>query len=171
MSIYSNSDVTVMAQVGSPFGINGLNKLHVFTEEVDSLIDYNNFLIRKDSCSEWNKVSLSSMKVQGKGLLVKINNSSTPEEAGSFACYEIGVLKSDLCDLEEGCFYYHQIEGLLVIDQNNNNIGRVKKMWSNGGHDVFEVLGPKNQILPFIDSVIVAVDLAKKTLKVNWDSE
>ncbi len=65
-------------------------------------------------------------------------------------------------ELEDGSYYYHQIIGLDVVDENGNTLGKIKEILSPGANDVWVVKRKQKNdlLLPVIDDVIKDVDLA-----------
>lgn len=63
--------------------------------------------------------------------------------------YRDGILKvskEKLTDLPENEFYYHQIIGLSVIDENDQELGKIKEILSPGANDVWVVQRPKKKM-------------------------
>jgi len=86
--------------------------------------------------------------------------------------YVGGVLKVSedyLFELSDDEFYLHEIIGLQVVDEEGENIGTVKEILSPGANDVWVVQrqGQKDLLLPYIDSVILHVDLEKNQVIVH----
>lgn len=64
--------------------------------------------------------------------------------------------------LPEGTYYRWQILGLKVLDQGGAQLGSVSEIIETGANDVYVVqrVGAEDLLLPAIESVILAVDLA-----------
>lgn len=80
-----------------------------------------------------------------------------------------GVLKVSeeyLLELEEDEFYLHEIIGSTVVDEEGNELGRVKEILSPGANDVWVVQrqGKRDLLLPYIDPVILDVDVENKRI-------
>ncbi|MGX7204062.1 ribosome maturation factor RimM [Enterococcus pingfangensis] len=83
-----------------------------------------------------------------------------------------GVLKiseKQLGELDEHEYYYHEIIGLTVIDEEDKEIGKITEILSPGANDVWVVKrkGQKDALLPYIESVVKAVDLTAGTVRVE----
>jgi len=78
------------------------------------------------------------------------------------------VSKEDLAQLEENEFYYHDIIGLTVLE-NDQVIGKVKEILSPGANDVWVIQrkGKKDALIPYIESVVKAIDLASGEVQVE----
>lgn len=79
------------------------------------------------------------------------------------------VSKEDLVDLEENEFYYHEIIGLTVVEENGRVIGKVKEILSPGANDVWVVQrkGQKDALIPYIESVVKKIDLESEVVTVE----
>lgn len=75
-----------------------------------------------------------------------------------------GILKvaeEFLIDLEENEYYYYEIIGLNVIDEQGKTLGKIKEILSPGANDVWVVQrkGQKDALIPYIESVVKDIDL------------
>ncbi|BCA86125.1 ribosome maturation factor RimM [Enterococcus saigonensis] len=79
------------------------------------------------------------------------------------------VDKEDVVQLDEDEYYYHQIIGLNVLDENEQEIGKIKEILSPGANDVWVVQrkGKKDALIPYITSVVKRVDLANGVVNVE----
>ncbi len=73
------------------------------------------------------------------------------------------VSKDELSELTENEYYYHEIIGLTVIDEQARELGKIKEILSPGANDVWVVQrkGKKDALIPYIESVVKQVDLDK----------
>ncbi|EOT43766.1 ribosome maturation factor RimM [Enterococcus dispar] len=79
------------------------------------------------------------------------------------------VAKDNLAALGEDEYYYHQIIGLTVLDENKHEIGKIKEILSPGANDVWVVQrkGKKDALIPYIASVVKAIDLTAGVVEVE----
>lgn len=72
-------------------------------------------------------------------------------------------------ELDDGSYYYHQIIGLDVVDEDGEVLGKIKEILSPGANDVWVVSrkGKKDLLLPVIDDVVKKVDLEAKQVVVE----
>jgi len=71
---------------------------------------------------------------------------------------------NDVPPLEEGVYYYYQLEGLQVVKEDNSIVGVVKEIMGTGGTSIFVVQGEKEYLIPFIEPVVKKVDLKEKRI-------
>ena len=88
--------------------------------------------------------------------------------------YRDGILKiskEKIGKLEENAFYYHEIVGLEVFDEEGELLGTIKEILSPGANDVWVIgtnkEGAKDILIPYIESVVKNVDIANNRVDVE----
>ncbi|MEG2254881.1 MAG: ribosome maturation factor RimM [Vagococcus sp.] len=88
--------------------------------------------------------------------------------------YRDGILKiskDSVGELEENAFYYHEIIGLEVFDEEGEQLGTIKEILSPGANDVWVIgqnkKGEKDILIPYIESVVKQVDVANNRVDVE----
>lgn len=110
-------------------------------------------------------------------LLVRFEGFETRTEAESLHGADLLIARSEVKPLPEGRHYRFELIGLTVRSRQGEVLGEVADVFSTGGNDVYVVRGPRGEILlPAIADVIVAIDLAGKSMTVapppglpGWD--
>ncbi len=83
-----------------------------------------------------------------------------------------GLLKvpeSQLSDLQEDEFYFHEIIGCLVFTKDGVEIGKVSEILTPGANDVWVVKGKngKEHLIPYIEDVVKKVDTKEKIILIH----
>lgn len=83
-----------------------------------------------------------------------------------------GILKiseKQMGELDEHEYYYHEIIGLVVVDENDKEIGKITEILSPGANDVWVVKrkGKKDALIPYIESVVKDIDLTEGVVHVE----
>lgn len=88
--------------------------------------------------------------------------------------YRDGILKiskEEIGELEENAFYYHEIIGLEVYDEEGQLLGMIKEILSPGANDVWVIgqnkKGAKDILIPYIESVVKSVDVENNRVDVE----
>ena len=168
-------DLIVLGKIYSVHGVRGEVKVYSFTDPIDNLLDYPRWTLRRDGQSQ--KVDLASGRLQGKVLVVKIKGLDDREEARSFAGYDICVPRSLLPALDDGEFYWLQLQGLKVIDLQGQLLGKIDHLLETGANDVMVVrpcagsLDDRERLLPYTDQCVQSVDLQAAEMRVDWDAD
>ncbi len=63
-------------------------------------------------------------------------------------------------ELPAGTYWWHQLEGLEVVDENGRSLGRLDEVFRVGTNEVYRVVGDEGELLvPALHSVVTAIDL------------
>jgi 16S rRNA processing protein RimM len=75
-------------------------------------------------------------------------------------------------DLPEGTYYWHQLEGLRVVDVAGVEIGELVEVFRAGENEVYRVMGSGTEVLvPALRSVVREIDLAAGRMVIDYDLE
>ncbi|WP_099224341.1 ribosome maturation factor RimM [Listeria costaricensis] len=79
------------------------------------------------------------------------------------------VKESELGELEENAFYYHEIIGCAVYTTDGTLIGKITEILSPGANDVWVVKPEKGKeiYLPYIEDVVKEVDPAESRVVIE----
>ena len=168
-------EMIVLGKIVSVHGIRGEVKVYSFTDPLDNLLDYRRWTLRRGT--EVRQAELVQGRVQGNVLVAKLKGLDDREIARTFAEFEILVPRNELPELDDGEFYWNQLEGLRVIDQNGQLFGVLDHMLETGANDVMVVkpcagsLDDRERLLPYTDQCVQAVDLEAGEIRVDWDAD
>ncbi|MCP1602291.1 MULTISPECIES: ribosome maturation factor RimM [Pseudomonas] len=168
-------EMIVLGKIVSVHGIRGEVKVYSFTDPLDNLLDYRRWTLRRGT--EVRQAELVSGRVQGNVLVAKLKGLDDREVARTYADFEILVPRSELPELDDGEFYWSQLEGLKVIDTNGQLFGILDHMLETGANDVMVVkpcagsLDDRERLLPYTEQCVQSVDLAAGEIRVDWDAD
>ena len=99
--------------------------------------------------------------VRGKSpLIIKFKEIDSLESAEGLAGNTLYILRDHFPDLPDDEYYWFQIEGLRVYDQDGHYYGNIEEIIRTGSNDVYVVRDDKRELLlPMIDSVVKKIDL------------
>ncbi|CAD5108103.1 ribosome maturation factor RimM [Zestomonas carbonaria] len=168
-------DLIVIGKIVSVHGVRGEVKVYSFTDPIDNLLDYRHWTLRREG--ETRQVEQVRGRLQGKVLVAKLDGLDDREEARAFAGFEICVPRGELPQLAEGEYYWYQLEGLKVIDQAGQLLGRIDHLLETGSNDVMVVkpctgsLDDRERLLPYTEQCVLSIDLAAGEMRVDWDAD
>jgi 16S rRNA processing protein RimM len=169
----------VMGRIGAPYGIKGWVKLISFTEPTENLLDYPHFWIAEGTGSgtELRKIEIDEARPQGQTLVGHIKGCDVREETRLYTGQELLIPKSELPPLDEG-YYWHQLEGLRVVNLEGEDLGVVNHLLATGANDVVVVRGDaasidqEERLLPYVKGQVVKeVDLGARIMRVDWGKD
>jgi 16S rRNA processing protein RimM len=169
-------DWVVLGQIGKLHGVEGWVRLRSFTEERGAILRHRQF--RGEKNGVFSDLEIDAHRNQPNGLVVKFKNFDDPESAIDIVGATLSVQAKQLPALEDEEFYWHQLEGLRVLNLNGEEFGIVKKMLQTGANDVVVVkpvdssLDRRERLIPWIrGDVIKSIDIEKGELLVSWLSD
>lgn len=171
----SAEDLIVLGKITSVHGVRGEVKVYSFTDPIDNLLDYRHWTLRRGD--EIRQVELARGRLQGKLLVAKLKGLDDREEARTFADFEICVPRSLLPQLAEGEYYWYQLEGLKVINQVGQLLGKIDHLLETGANDVMVVkpcagsLDDRERLLPYTEQCVLEIDLDAGEMRVDWDAD
>jgi len=108
-------------------------------------------------------------KVHSGTLLAKLAGIENPEQVKKYKGKAVLIPRPHP---GEGRYYWSDLVGLEVVNAQGIVLGVVKGMFSNGAHDVMELSGEKQRLLPWVQGVVVKkVDLPEKRIEVDWGAD
>ena len=172
----------VMGRIVAPYGIYGWVKVQVSTESIDSLYDYPQWWIgREDNSTQpgiknspWQQYKVEQIKIHNDVLVAKLKGVDDRDAAFALKSKHVAVPREAFPEPDEGEYYWTDLMGLNVTNQQNVPLGLIADVFETGANDVIVVKDPKNgkeRLLPFVDQTILEVDLAQKTMLVDWPTE
>lgn len=152
------------------------------TESIESLLDYPDWWLGRDDNSTqpgiknspWQKYLVETAKVHNDSLLVKLKGVGDRDAAMALKSKHVAVPREEFPEADDGEYYWSDLIGLNVTNQQDVVLGLVSDVFETGANDVIVVKDPKGgkeRLLPFVDQTILEVSLAEKTMSVDWPIE
>ena len=160
----------VMGKILGPHGIKGWIKIHPFTEKKDGLIDHKILMVSKDE-KLWQSFEVEAMDVGEKFILAKFIGVDDRNAAEKLNKFFISLNKSSLPKLDEDNYYWHELIGLDVKNNEGIHFGKVDSLIETGANDVLVVMGDKELLIPYIKQVILEVNLETNMIRVDWQDD
>lgn len=161
--------------VNGAHGIKGWNKVFSYTDPKEQIISYQPWWVGPGPIEPSLKVE--EWRWQGDRLIVRFEGSVTRNEAERLVGSEIWIEKSQLEVLAEEQYYWHQLIGLAVVNEEGRPLGLVKSMLETGANDVMVIgfesdAGSRERLIPYVwDHVVKGVDLEHQRITVVWSEE
>ena len=161
------SNMVVVGRFGKVHGIKGFIQVHSFTEPRENIFDYMpwHLTIKKN----WCQIKIHDQKIAGEKFLVQIENYISREEVGCLTNMDIAVPRSILPDIDNQ-FYHHDLIGMSVYNTKHELLGKIVEIFSTGAHDILDVHGDKQYLIPFVNDVYVkSINAQDAEIIVDWD--
>ena len=175
MSVAQADSYLVVGKIIAVRGLQGEVKVHSFTDPIANLLNYKVWTLRLGQQEQVLKVV--SARQQNKVLIAKLQGLHDCDQARALVGFEILVARSELPVLAINEYYWHQLQGLQVSNQQGQCLGRIAHLLETGANDVMVVkpsadsIDQRERLLPYTTQCVVRVDLTAVQLVVDWDAD
>ncbi len=160
----------LVGKLRSPHGVQGeiLMELHTdFPERIRS----GRVLYAGD---QHQKLQILRSRQHNDGKLLQLVGYETRDAVAELTNLMVYARVDELPRLPKGEYYHHELLGLQVRDEAGNLLGVLTEILITGSNDVYVVTAEDGQetLLPALESVILEVDVAQRSMKVRpleWD--
>ena len=154
-----------VGKIGRPKGTKGLLRLHCFLNDNRDINQFQKFYLEDETIIKVKLVSFDS-----KGPLVTINDISDRNQIEGYVNQYIYLHKEKLSPTDENEFYFHDLEGLDVVDQQNEIVGKVESVVNFGAGDLLEIYflkSSKKEFFRFTETNFPKVDVKEKKITIK----
>jgi 16S rRNA processing protein RimM len=159
--------MVIMGRISAPYGLKGWIKIRPFTHVVDGLLSYAEWWIGDEG--EWQPHRISESFVHGSSVVARLEGFNDRDAAARLKGRGVAVPRESMPEVREAEFYWNDLLGMDVMDAKAARLGRVTKILETGANAVLVVTGDGEVLIPFIEGVIVQVDLKSRKLSVDWN--
>jgi 16S rRNA processing protein RimM len=161
---------TIIGEIQKPHGVRGDIKVRSETDDPSRFGKVNKLFLANPRTKHIKEVHLESFRVSGETLFLRLEEFNAPEPIAEHRFNLFCILDEERAPLEEGQFYLSDLEGLPVLDQNDEEIGTVLEVIEYPANDVFEIQTKTKKILaPWVDDCIIDISLEDNFLKIDTD--
>ena len=183
----SEDDLLVVGKITGCYGVKGWVKIHSYTEPRENFLRFGKWMLQRRGAAE--PIEFDDGRVQGKGLVAHIAGVDDRTRAEAYSGLEVAVSADSLPALEEGDYYWSQLQGLQVWcreehepggDETDSNdmrvlLGTVDYLIETGANDVLvvkpstESIDDRERLIPYLPGdVVTRVDLDRAVIEVDW---
>ncbi len=164
-----SDEVLTVGKFGKVYGVKGWLRLISYTKPVTNIFDYAPWYIQQKTEQHWQPCEVIAHRSHAGGWIVKLAGCDDRDHASRYVNAHIGVPITCLPPCEPGEFYWHQLIGLRVDNTDGQTLGTVTELFETGANQVMVV--NNEQLLPYVDDVILTVDLINGYIQVAWDQD
>ncbi|HYC47952.1 MAG TPA: ribosome maturation factor RimM [Burkholderiales bacterium] len=160
-----------MGRITGAFGIKGWVKVQPFTATPKDLLAYRDWWVETEG--GWQSTQIEESQVQGAAVAVRFAGCTDRDEAARYRGREVAVPREVFPEAETNEYYWADLIGLSVVNTQGEALGTVSRLFETGANDVLVVEGPNatERLIPFIEEVVLEVDLAGRTIRVDWGAD
>ncbi len=175
----AKSNLVNVGRITAVFGIKGWVKVHSYTEPQENLFEYHPWFLK--TAHGIKQVEIDDARPHGDAFVAHIVGVDDRNLAMEYTAVDIAIERDQLADLDEGEYYWDQLQGLSVYTQfsgERQRLGVVSKLFETGANDVLVVQGDaqsidqRERLVPYVpEQFVLSVDISAGEILVDWDPE
>lgn len=144
-------------------GIKGELKIKPLTDDI------NRFKKLKQVYINGLSFDIRSLRIDGANVYLSLSGVLDRNRAESLVGNDVMIDRVHAVDLPDNTYFIADMEGCDVFLSDGKYIGKVDRIYQNGAADVYEVIGEKNVMFPFLSVLILDVDVSEKKIVLKAD--
>lgn len=168
--VSTSSEYLTLGKIGAAYGVKGWVKVHSNTNPIDQIFAYNPLYLFKNNL--YQEVTITNSRIHGAGLVAHIEGCDDRDLTQDYRHCELVIKREQLPNLSNDEYYWTDLEGLRVLNQQGCELGFIDHLTNTGANDIMVVKGDKEHWIPFIrNHFVFEINLDKKTITVDWESD
>ena len=159
----------IVGKILSTQGINGWVTIQSFTSNPKDIFTYDLKVLVEDI---YQDIKVMEYNFMPKKTTMKIEGLNSIEQANKYLTKYIYISKTDLPVINDDEYYWHQLIGLNVVNEEDIILGVVDSLFTSGDNDVLVVKKDNSSqevFIPFLKKHLVKI--AYDTIFVRWRNE
>ncbi len=159
-------DLFVVGEIVKTRGLRGC--LKVLTQmETQNILTGLEFVYLEDVPEQRKRHDIRSFVSSGKFLFLELKDINDVDTAKELIGCKVLIPGDMLEDLPQGEYYWRDIIGLDVYDEDGKYLGKIESIFPTGSNDVYVCKGEREILLPAIADVILSIDIDKNIMTVK----
>ncbi len=161
----TKQDCFYLGRIAKPFSYKGELILFFDVDEPSDYLDLDFVYIEINK--RLVKYEIESLRPHANKVVARFKDV-TVEESNVLIGKDLYLPLDRLPKLEGNKFYFHEVIGFNVIDEENANIGTIREIYDNMTQPIMAIdFGEKEILIPLIDEVIKQVDRSNKAIHIK----
>lgn len=160
-----------MGKIGRTHGLKGMVFIQSFTEPKENLFTYSPLTLGNQT-----PIAFSKHQTHGKQCIAQIEGYNDCDSVRTFINQTIYLHQSHLPALAQGQYYWHQLHGCQVINQDGFIYGKLDYIYEGAQFPIMVIKHPTDHrkpeaLIPYEPSVVQSIDLQQASIYVDWTTD
>ena len=159
----------IVGKILTTHGIKGWFTIGSYTSNPEDIFKYN---LKVLIDNELKQLMVTEHNLMPKKIIMKLEDIDTIESCSKYMNLDLYTLIDELPEVESNEYYWHDLIGCAVFDENSALLGVADSLFTSGDTDILVVKNDNSQkeiLIPFLKSNIISVKNSK--IIVRWYSE
>ncbi|MEQ8186562.1 MAG: ribosome maturation factor RimM [Candidatus Eremiobacterota bacterium] len=160
--------IITIGRIINSFGKNGEVKVKILTDFPERFNILSTIILSMSGEREDSKARILGVRYYKDFVILKLDISSSIEEAQNLKGFFICVKKEELYPLPEGSYYIFDLIGLSVFSQEGELLGTLKDVYTQSAQDLYVVSnGEKEILIPAVKEYVSEINPKAGRIVVN----
>ena len=161
--------LVAVGEVLRPHGLGGEVRVRVLTDRPEERFGgLRDCVLWEPAIDRREPCRVSTCRLEGETVLVKIDGVDSPEDARQLAGRLIAVDRADVLPAPEGHFYPWQMEGARVETRDGRAAGTFVGVDGSSAQDLWVIAhGGRERLIPAVAEIVVEVNLAERRIVID----
>ena len=159
----------IVGKILTTHGIKGWLTIGSFTSNPEDVFKYN---LKVVIDNKFKQLTVTEYNLMPKKIIMKLEDIDSIESCKEYMNLDLYTLTDELPEVESNEYYWHDLVGCTVFNENSVLLGVADSLFTSGDTDILVVKRDNSQkeiLIPFLKSNIVSVKNSK--IIVRWNSE
>ena len=158
----------LVGKISAPHGVRGAVRVLLYADAL-ALFEPEETISARRPGGAGQTLQIRWLKPHKKrSALFLFHGVENRDQAEQLVGLEILIDKSRLPQLEEGEYYWFEIIGMAVYEENGNHLGNISSIIETGSNDVYVTRNGEEEILiPALESVVIKIDRDSRKMLVR----
>ena len=164
-----------IGQLKKPYGIKGW--LWVFSDTDDRTAIFKMQPWYMKTAMGMKPLTVKAWREQGTGIVAQFEQVPDRNVAETMNGVTLWVEQDVLPETGEDEYYWSDLIGVRVFNEQDEYLGDITEMFETGAHDIMRVaatsdsLDGEERLIPWHKQTVIAVDMTAKTVVAAWPSD
>ena len=169
------SALTKIGQLKKPYGIKGWLWVFSDTDDRTAIFDMQPWWMK--TATGMKPLTVKAWRQQGTGIVAQFEQVPDRNIAETMNGVTLWVEQDVLPEPDEDEYYWSDLVGLQVLNEQDEYLGDITEMFETGAHDIMRVaatsdsLDNEERLIPWHKQTVIAVDMMNKIVTVAWPSD
>lgn len=164
-----------IGQLKKPYGIKGW--LWVFSDTDDRTAIFKMQPWYMKTATGMKPLTVKAWREQGAGIVAQFEQVPDRNVAETMNGVTLWVEQDVLPETGEDEYYWSDLIGVQVFNEEDEYLGDITEMFETGAHDIMRVaatsesLDEEERLIPWHKQTVIAVNMTAKTMVAAWPSD
>ena len=164
-----------LGKITGVHGVKGWVKVFSNTDPREGITKYSPWFLQHPNINggQWREIKVEAGRPQAKTVIAKLEGYDDRDAAMQLAGARIAISSDQLKDLSEDEYYWRDLIGLRVVNQQDVELGVVDSFLETGANDVLVVKDEtQERLVPWtLGHAVLEVDIEQGVISVDWDED